>query len=152
MLFYFYKIIHFFKRILFRIFNLKTLGVRALIVKDSQILLVRHTYLKGWYLPGGGVNHFESPPQGIIREVWEEVGGVVNEPIRLLAVYYNNKLGWDDYVLLYEVNLSSQQEHYDSEIAEVHWFDIHHLPSDISPGTKKRIDEHLFNLPLVDYW
>lgn len=152
MLFYFYKIYLFLKRVLFRLFNIKTLGVRALILKHNQILLVRHTYLKGWYLPGGGVEHSESPPEGIIREVCEEVGGVVTQPVRLLATYYNNKLGWDDYVLLYEVKLSHQYEHHDREIAEVRWFDIHHLPSDISPGTRKRIDEHLFHLPLVDHW
>lgn len=152
MLFYFYKIIYFFKRILFRTFNLKTLGVRALIIKDDQVLLVRHTYLKGWYLPGGGVDHSESPIQGIIREVREEVGGMVIEPIRLLAVYYNDKLGWDDYVLLYEVKLSYQQGQHDHEIAEVRWFNIHHLPEEISSSTRKRIDEHLFNLPRVDHW
>jgi ADP-ribose pyrophosphatase YjhB (NUDIX family) len=152
MLFYLYNVIHFLRRILFRAFNIKTLGVRALILKDNQILLVRHTYLKGWYLPGGGVNHSESPTQGIIREVREEVGGVVTEPVRLLAVYYNTKLGWDDYVLLYEVKLSSQQGQHDREIAEVRWFNIQQLPEDISPSTRKRIDEHLFNLPVIDHW
>ena len=152
MLFIFYKLIHFLKCILFRIFKIKTLGVRALILKDNQVLLVRHTYLKGWYLPGGGVEHSESPPQGVIREIGEEVGGVVTEPVKLLAAYHNNKLGWDDYVLLYEIKLSHQYERHDFEIAEVRWFDIYHLPNDISPGTQKRIDEHLFNQPIVEHW
>ena len=33
-----------------------TLGVRAACFNaDGQIFLVRHTYVPGWYMPGGGV-------------------------------------------------------------------------------------------------
>ena len=31
----------------------KTVGVQAMIIKDDEILLVRHTYLAGWYTVGG---------------------------------------------------------------------------------------------------
>lgn len=152
MLLYLYKVYHFFRRIFFQACKVKTLGVRAIILRDEQVLLVRHTYLKGWYLPGGGVNHAESPQQAIIREVREEVGGVVKKPVKLLATYYNPKLGWDDYVLLFKVELLQQYESFDREIAEVRWFNIYKLPDDITPSTQKRIKEHVFNESLADYW
>ena len=34
-----------------------TLGVRGVAIDaDGQVLLVKHTYLHGWWLPGGGVD------------------------------------------------------------------------------------------------
>ena len=35
----------------------RTLGVRAMIFdeKKGKLLLVKHTYIDGWFLPGGGV-------------------------------------------------------------------------------------------------
>ena len=41
--------------------------------QHGEILLVNHTYVPGWYLPGGGVDHGENIYQAIIREVYEDV-------------------------------------------------------------------------------
>ena len=46
-----------------------TLGVRALLVADGGVVLVRHTYTPGWYLPGGGVERGESVAEAVRREV-----------------------------------------------------------------------------------
>jgi predicted type IV restriction endonuclease len=32
------------------------MGVRVLMVQDQKVWLVRHTYLPGWFLPGGGLD------------------------------------------------------------------------------------------------
>ena len=44
-----------------RLTRAKTLGVRVLVQAEAgRVLLVRHTYLDGWYLPGGGVDGGET--------------------------------------------------------------------------------------------
>ena len=40
-------------RLILQLFNPMTHGVRALMVRDDQVLLVRHIYEDKWYLPGG---------------------------------------------------------------------------------------------------
>lgn len=48
----------------------KTLGVRAVAVDtQGRVLMVRHTYLAGWWLPGGGVDRGERTSHGEIAEV-----------------------------------------------------------------------------------
>lgn len=126
--------------------------MRALIVKDKKVLLVRHTYIDGWYLPGGGVNAHETASQAVIREVHEEVAGAVSNPVKLLGVYYNTKPGWDDYVVLYKAELASQGKVNDREIAETRWFKLDQLPTDITESTKKRIEEHVFGSAIEDCW
>lgn len=50
-----------------------TLGVRALCFDDAgRIFLVRHTYLPGWYLPGGGVERGETLLMALNKEIREE--------------------------------------------------------------------------------
>lgn len=147
-----FKIYNFLKRHFFNIFRIKTVGVRALILKDNKILLVRHTYIDGWYLPGGGVKAHESAHQAVVREVREEVGGIASEPVKLLAAYFNTKPGWDDYVLLFKVDLLQQNDFFDREIAEIRWFDVDQLPHDVTISTKRRIEEHVFGAILEDCW
>ena len=50
----------------------------AVIVRDGLILLSRLAPRVStnelWTLPGGGIDHGESPRDGVVREVWEETG------------------------------------------------------------------------------
>jgi hypothetical protein len=37
----------------------KTFGAQALVVKGETVLLIKHTYIPGWYTIGGGVEKGE---------------------------------------------------------------------------------------------
>lgn len=45
--------------------------------EQGHLLIVKPTYREGWLLPGGTVERDESPRQGCIREVEEEIGLLV---------------------------------------------------------------------------
>lgn len=63
---------------------------------DGRILLCDTMFKADWELPGGIVEPYESPRQGAIREVREELG-IDIELGRLLAVdWMPPYLGWDD--------------------------------------------------------
>jgi len=58
-----------------RIPGIRQPGVKALVVTSAgRIVLVRHSYMPGWHLPGGGLKRGETPEQGMLRELGEEIG------------------------------------------------------------------------------
>jgi len=149
------KIIHFAWNLKLRINYLlggKIVGARALVVKDNQVLLIRHTYTSGWYTIGGLVDKKETPKNALIREIEEEAGIKADDP-KLLGVYYSNYHKRDDYILFYLVESFAVVHNRTSpEIEEVKWFNFDKLPPDISPGTKRRIDEYLGLIPVSEVW
>jgi 8-oxo-dGTP pyrophosphatase MutT (NUDIX family) len=60
------------------------LAAGALFVKDAHLLLVHKTYANGWDVPGGVVDHGESPAAACRRELHEELG-LDRAPVRLLV-------------------------------------------------------------------
>ena len=41
---------------------------------QGRVLLVKQSYMRGWRLPGGGVDRGEPPADAVLRELVEEVG------------------------------------------------------------------------------
>lgn len=138
----------------FRLSRPMTLGVRALIVReDGHVLLIRHTYTPGWFLPGGGVEKAEPAIEALRRELIEEVGVTMTAPPALVGVFSNHPVFPNDHVLFYRVEDWEQGEATSKgEIAEARWIDPQDPPEGVTPGTLRRLKEFLISGPAADYW
>jgi hypothetical protein len=59
--------------------------VRAVVLQDGKMLMVRESQDGGWTLPGGWVDSGDLPHAAAEREVWEEAGFIV-KAVKLLAL------------------------------------------------------------------
>jgi ADP-ribose pyrophosphatase YjhB (NUDIX family) len=137
-----------------------TVGARAVVLDGDRVLLVRHSYIDGWYLPGGGVERRESYQAAVCRELVEEVGVTAEAP-RLFGVYLaEGPGGRDDYVALFVVDRFVRRagQARDPEIAEAAFFPLAGLPVGadgaplVSPATRRRLAEIQGGLPQSDRW
>ncbi len=132
-----------------------TLGVRGLIIdKDERILLVKHTYVTGFYLPGGGVEPGETIVQALERELREECAISLKSPPLLHNIYLNKRSSLRDHVALFLIRDFSDEGPRlpDKEIAEVKYFSVNELPNEATPATRARINEIINNTPTSSYW
>lgn len=129
----------------------KTLGVRGVVIDgEGRVLLVRHTYLPGWWLPGGGVDKGETTQDAVVRELREEGGVTARSAPRLVSVHSDERFFPGDHVLVFRVDafdLTERTSH--GEIAEVGWFHPSALPPDVNRGSRARLAE-LFGAAPVD--
>ncbi len=127
-----------------------SLGVRGMVFDaEGRVLLVRHTYLPGWYMPGGGVEPGESLAEALARELAEEAH-VSFDARPLLHGIFLRQRGWhSNHVACFVVRGARQSAPRapDWEIAEVGFFAPEALPEETSPATRARIAEVLGNLP-----
>jgi len=122
-----------------------TLGVRAAVFDaDERIFLVRHSYVPGWYLPGGGVEPGETLAEALDRELIEEGGIALDEPAELFGLYLNRRLSPRDHVALFISRAWRQDKPPrlpNLEIVDCGLFATDDLPEDVSVATRRRLAE-----------
>jgi ADP-ribose pyrophosphatase YjhB (NUDIX family) len=151
-----------FEPVLRRIFHLywrfargMTLGVRGVVLDgDARVFLVKHSYVAGWHLPGGGVEVGETFGDALRRELAEE-GRIelVGEPV-LHGLFFNSHVSRRDHVAVYIVRHFRQDRlpEPNREIVACGFFDPGTLPAETTEGTRLRISEVLESRPPAATW
>jgi ADP-ribose pyrophosphatase YjhB (NUDIX family) len=133
-----------------------TLGVRAAIYDRAKeaIFLIRHTYVPGWHLPGGGVERDETAETALEREVREECEIALTAPPVLKSVHFNRQSSPRDHVLFYLISdfRVVAEKRPDREIAEAGFFPIDTLPKNTTPATHRRLAELFDGATASAYW
>ena len=132
-----------------------TMGVRAACFDEAgRVFLVRHSYVPGWYLPGGGIERRETAGEALAKEMREEGNLEFGAPPRLLHVYFNRRISKRDHVLLYRCDGVRQTAPRgpDREIVEAGFFSPDDLPAGTTDATRRRLDEIAGRVPFADIW
>lgn len=132
-----------------------TLGARG-VVLDAQgrVFLIKHSYVSGWHLPGGGVEVGETFLDALRRELVEEGRIELTEDPELHGIFLNSHVSPRDHVAVYVVRKYRQDRAPapNFEIVESGFFDVATLPEETTVGTRLRIAEVLGNEPRRLTW
>jgi ADP-ribose pyrophosphatase YjhB (NUDIX family) len=132
-----------------------TLGVRAVVVDgDDRVFLVRHSYVSGWHLPGGGVETGETFLDALSRELIEEGRIQLTGEPALHGVFFNGHVSRRDHVAVYIVRQFAQDRlpEPNREIVACGFFKADALPVDTTKGTRQRIVEVLEGQARIATW
>ena len=132
-----------------------TIGVRGLVLdSEGRVFLVKHSYVAGWHLPGGGVEKGETLLAALARELREEGNIELNDTPVLHAIYFNRRISSRDHVALYVVRSFQQTAppKPNHEIIAHGFFAMQDLPADTSPATRQRIAEVITGRIVSETW
>ncbi|HUL87640.1 MAG TPA: NUDIX domain-containing protein [Pseudolabrys sp.] len=132
-----------------------TLGTRAMVIDGAgRIFLIKHSYIDGWHLPGGGVETGETLLEALARELAEEGNILLGAVPQLYSVYFNKRTSRRDHVALFIVRDFRQDANLrpNHEIIEHGFFAIDALPDDVSRATRARVSEVFGGAAISELW
>ena len=132
-----------------------TLGVRGVVLDgEDRVFLVKHSYVAGWHLPGGGVEAGETFLEALRRELIEE-GRIelTDEPV-LHGLFFNGHVSHRDHVAVYVIRQFRQDRlpKPNREIIDCGFYDVAALPAETTQGTRLRIAEVLDGKARIATW
>ncbi len=118
------------------IYPTPNVSVRMIIFNDKQeVLLVQEKIDKGYTLPGGWADLFESPVEAIRKECMQEAGADVRVN-QLTGVYHfdyeHRGQAQSQYVLVFKGTLKGPLKPFGHEITDVKFFSVKQLPKKLS--------------------
>jgi 8-oxo-dGTP pyrophosphatase MutT (NUDIX family) len=132
-----------------------TLGVRGVVLDGgNKVFLVRHSYVSGWHLPGGGVEVGETFLEALRRELMEEGRIELMAEPELHGLFFNVHVSRRDHVAVYVVRQFHQDRlpEPNREIVECGFYDAGALPAETTKGTRLRIAEVLDGQARIATW
>ncbi len=132
-----------------------TMGVRAACFDErGRVFLVRHSYVPGWHMPGGGLERGETAFAALVKELHEEGNLEMTQKPELFHVYFNRLTSKRDHVLFYRCRNVRQvtPKNPDFEIVETGFFALDALPPETTPATHRRLAELAGETPPADVW
>lgn len=119
----------------------------------GDLLLIRNSYgdRNFFLLPGGGIRRGESAAQAAAREVREELGLEISN-VEPVATYTSVAEGKRDTIHLFQATANDEPKVDGWEVVEARFFPIDALPEQVSPATRRRIDELTGRRPRDGNW
>jgi 8-oxo-dGTP pyrophosphatase MutT (NUDIX family) len=145
------RLMHFY----WRFSRAATMGARAMVIDGAgRIFLVKHSYVDGWHLPGGGVETGETLLGALARELAEEGNIQLTGPPVLHGMFFNGRVSRRDHVALYVVREFRQEgmPQPNHEIVAHGFFAPDALPEDTGRATRARVAEVLRGAAVSELW
>ncbi len=122
----------------------------GVVIRDGKVLLARHTYGAGkgkLIIPGGYIQHGETPENAVRREIAEETG-IAAEPVAIVGIRFN---AHDWYVIFRAEYIGGEARSDHDENSEVLWLEVEKAlkAEDVADLSKKMIQAALSGAALI---